>query len=215
MRKVTSEPSLPQHLMFSMRTLRTIIERFIRWGFLPVVSVLFRLNISPNTISVLGFSVVMFSVVLFIRGSLLAAGITFLLGSLLDVLDGELARTGGRVTIFGSILDSFLDRLSEGIVLISFAWYFVDRGETVGALITMLGMLSSIATSYVRARAEAVGVSCLVGWITRPERVLIIAMGMIFGQLLLAVSTLFLLTTLTVIQRIAHVRRVSADLDEK
>ena len=119
------------------------------------------------------------------------------------------------MTVFGSILDSFLDRLSEGIVLISFAWYFVDRGETVGALITMLGMLSSIATSYVRARAEAVGVSCLVGWITRPERVLIIAMGMIFGQLLLAVSTLFLLTTLTVIQRIAHVRRVSADLDEK
>ena len=170
-----------------MRTLRTIIERFIRWGFLPVVSVLFRLNISPNTISVLGFSVVMFSVALFIRGSLLAAGITFLLGSLLDVLDGELARAGGRVTVFGSILDSFLDRLSEGIVLISFAWYFVDRGETVGALITMLGMLSSIATSYVRARAEAVGVSCLVGWITRPERVLIIAMGMNFGQLLLAV----------------------------
>ena len=198
-----------------MRTLRTIIERFIRWGFLPVVSVLFRLNISPNTISVLGFSVVMFSVVLFIRGSLLAAGITFLLGSLLDVLDGELARTGGRVTVFGSILDSVLDRLSEGIVLISFAWYFVDRGETVGALITMLGMLSSIATSYVRARAEAVGVSCLVGWITRPERVFIIAMGMIFGQILLAVSILFLLTTLTVIQRIAHVRRASADLDEK
>ena len=198
-----------------MRTLRTIIERFIRRGFLPVVSVLFRLNISPNTISVLGFSVVMFSVALFIRGSLLAAGITFLLGSLLDVLDGELARTGGRVTVFGSILDSFLDRLSEGIVLISFAWYFVDRGETVGALITMLGMLSSIATSYVRARAEAVGVSCLVGWITRPERVLIIAMGMIFGQILLAVSILFLLTTLTVIQRIAHVRRASADLDEQ
>jgi len=159
-----------------MRALRTIIERFIRRGLVPVISVLVRLNISPNTISTLGFLIVMFSVVLFVRGSLLVAGITFLLGSLLDVLDGELARTGGRMTVFGSVLDSLLDRLSEGIVLIAFAWHFADRGETIGVLLTMLGMLSSIGTSYVRARAEAVGVTCIVGWITRPERVLIIAM---------------------------------------
>jgi CDP-diacylglycerol--glycerol-3-phosphate 3-phosphatidyltransferase len=156
----------------------------------------------------------MISVFLFVMDSFVAAGVTFLIGSLFDVLDGELARTGHRVTSFGSVLDSILDRFSEGIVLIAFAWYFADRGETVGVVITMLGMLGSIATSYVRARAEAIGTTCTVGWVTRSERVLIIAVGMFSGQIFLAVSILFLVTTLTVIQRVLHVRSLLVQKDK-
>lgn len=197
-----------------MVNFRAIVERFLRRGLRPIVWILVRLNISPNALSFFGFCLVMISVFLFVMDSFVAAGVTFLIGSLFDVLDGELARTGHRVTSFGSVLDSILDRFSEGIVLIAFAWYFADRGETVGVVITMLGMLGSIATSYVRARAEAIGTTCTVGWVTRSERVLIIAVGMFSGQIFLAVSILFLVTTLTVIQRVLHVRSLLVQKDK-
>ena len=138
----------------------------------------------------------------------MAAGLIFLLGSLLDVLDGELARASNRVTLFGAVFDSLLDRISEGVLLIAIAWYFADRGEVAGVVITAAGMLGSVSTSYVRARAEAVGATCTVGWITRPERIIILTLGMILGQLFAAVLILFVLTILTVIQRTAHVHRM-------
>ena len=83
-----------------------------------------------------------------------------------------------------------------------------DRGEAASVVITVAGMLGSVSTSYVRARAEAVGITCTVGWITRPERIIILTLGLIFGQLFAAIVILFVLATLTVIQRTAHVHRM-------
>jgi len=173
-----------------------------------MIRLLIRLQISPNGMSVTGFLVTMVAVGLFVSGMPVAAGLIFLLGSLFDVIDGELARVGNRVTPFGAVIDSFLDRISEGVLLIAIAWYFADRGETASVVITVAGMLGSVSTSYVRARAEAVGTTCTVGWVTRPERIIILTLGMIFGQLFVAIVILFVLTTLTVIQRIVHVHRM-------
>ena len=153
----------------------------------------------------------MVAVGLFIGGVPVAAGLIFLLGSLLDVLDGELARASNRVTPFGAVIDSLLDRISEGALLIAIAWYFADRGEVAGVVITVAGMLGSVSTSYVRARAEAVGMTCAVGWITRPERIIILTLGMIFGQIFASIVILFVLATLTVIQRTAHVHRMGRE----
>jgi CDP-diacylglycerol--glycerol-3-phosphate 3-phosphatidyltransferase len=159
-------------------------------------------------VSITGFLVTIVAVGLFVGGSPVVAGLIFLLGSLLDVLDGELARASDRVTPFGAVIDSLLDRISEGTLLIAIAWYFADRGEVAGVVITMAGLLGSMSTSYVRARAEAAGTTCTAGWITRPERIIIMTMGVIFDMLFIAVVILFVLATLTVIQRTAHVHRL-------
>jgi CDP-diacylglycerol--glycerol-3-phosphate 3-phosphatidyltransferase len=166
------------------------------------------LHISPNAVSVTGFLVTMVAVGFFVVGMPVVAGLIFLLGSLLDVLDGELARTGNQVTSFGAIIDSLFDRISEGVLLIAIAWYFADRGEIASVVITMAGMLGSVSTSYVRARSEAVGITCTVGWITRPERVVILTLGMIVNQVFIAIVVLLVLTILTVIQRIVHVHHM-------
>ena len=191
-----------------MENFRIQVERLIRQALGPVVQILVRLQVSPNVVSVTGILVTIGAVGLFVGGAPVAAGLIFLLGSLLDVLDGELARASNRVTPFGAIFDSLLDRISEGVLLIAIAWYFADRGEVAGVVITVAGMLGSVSTSYVRARAEAVGMTCTVGWITRPERIIILTLGMIFGQLFAAIVILFVLATLTVIQRTAHVHRM-------
>ena len=191
-----------------MENFRIQVERLIRQALGPVVQILVRLQVSPNAVSVTGILVTIGAVGLFVGGAPVVAGLIFLLGSLLDVLDGELARASNRVTPFGAIFDSLLDRISEGVLLIAIAWYFADRGEVAGVVITVAGMLGSVSTSYVRARAEAVGMTCTVGWITRPERIIILTLGMIFGQLFAAIVILFVLATLTVIQRTAHVHRM-------
>ena len=191
-----------------MENFRIHVERLIRQALGPVIEFLVRRQVSPNAVSVTGFLVTIVAVGLFIGGAPVAAGLIFLLGSLLDVLDGELARASNRVTPFGAVIDSLLDRISEGALLIAIAWYFADRGEVAGVVITVAGMLGSVSTSYVRARAEAVGMTCAVGWITRPERIIILTLGMIFGQLFAAIVILFVLATLTVIQRTAHVHRL-------
>jgi CDP-diacylglycerol--glycerol-3-phosphate 3-phosphatidyltransferase len=187
---------------------RIQIERLIRRAFGPLIQILVRCQIGPNAVSVTGFLVTIVAVGLFVGGAPVAGGLIFLLGSLLDVLDGELARASNRVTPFGAVIDSLLDRISEGALLIAIAWYFADRGEVAGVVITMAGMLGSVSTSYVRARAEAVGTTCAVGWITRPERIIILTLGMIFGQIFAAIVILFVLATLTVIQRTVHVHRM-------
>ncbi|SVC73815.1 uncharacterized protein METZ01_LOCUS326669, partial [marine metagenome] len=135
---------------------RLHVERLIRQALGPVIEFLVRCQVSPNAVSVTGFLVTIVAVGLFIGGVPVAAGLIFLLGSLLDVLDGELARASNRVTPFGAVIDSLLDRISEGALLIAIAWYFADRGEVAGVVITVAGMLGSVSTSYVRARAEAV-----------------------------------------------------------
>ena len=191
-----------------MENFRIQVERLIRQALGPVVQILVLLQVGPNAVSVTGFLVTIGAVGLFVGGAPVAAGLIFLLGSMLDVLDGELARASNRVTPFGAIFDSLLDRISEGVLLIAIAWYFADRGEVAGVVITVAGMLGSVSTSYVRARAEAVGTTCTVGWITRPERIVILTLGMIFGQLFAAIVILFVLATLTVIQRTAHVHRM-------
>jgi CDP-diacylglycerol--glycerol-3-phosphate 3-phosphatidyltransferase len=190
---------------------RKQVERLIRQMLGPVIKFLVRLQVGPNTISVTGFLVTIVAVGLFIGRAPVAAGVIFVLGSLLDVLDGELARASNRVTPFGAVIDSLLDRVSEGVLLIAIAWYFADRGEVAGVVITVAGMLGSVSTSYVRARAEAVGTACTVGWITRPERIIILTLGMIFGQLFAAVVILFVLATLTVIQRTVHIHRMARE----
>jgi CDP-diacylglycerol--glycerol-3-phosphate 3-phosphatidyltransferase len=133
----------------------------------------------------------------------------------MDTLDGRYSRMSGKGTMFGAFLDSTLDRIEEGVVLTAIAWYFADGGEAVAAAACVATVLGSLMVSYTRARAEALGVECKVGLATRPVRVVILSIGLVFAKgaglgdfelLEASIYALAALTAFTVGQRVWHVR---------
>src|SRR6266704_214309 len=176
---------------------------------------LMRTSVPPNTLTHAG-------VVLCIGSSLpvyfeyrneilfywLGASI-FVIGSILDILDGALARAGGKTTPFGAFLDSTTDRVSEGFVLGAIALVFARRGEMLPLAFTIAGIAGSFLVSYTRARAEALGLRGDVGLGSRAERVVVITAGLVlapWGALQWAIYLLTVTAWLTVLQRILHVR---------
>jgi CDP-diacylglycerol--glycerol-3-phosphate 3-phosphatidyltransferase len=172
-------------------------------------------RLTPNAISLTGFALNLAAAVLVFERLFVLAGIAFIVGSIMDTLDGRYSRMSGKGTQFGAFLDSTLDRLEEGIVLIAVGAYFASRHEQVAAAATVAAVLGSLMVSYTRARAEALGVECKVGLATRPVRVVILSIGLVFAKgaglghfelLAPAVYVLAALTIFTTFQRIWHVR---------
>ncbi|HEY1593085.1 MAG TPA: CDP-alcohol phosphatidyltransferase family protein [Solirubrobacteraceae bacterium] len=173
-------------------------------------------RLTPNAISLTGFALNVAAAGLVVARLFFLAGIAFIIGSIMDTLDGRYSRMSGKGTPFGAFLDSTLDRLEEGIVLIAVGAYFASRHDEAAVAATVAAVLFSLMVSYTRARAEALGVECKVGLATRPVRVVILAIGLVFARgaslgnfslLAPAVYVLAGLTLLTTIQRIVHVRR--------
>src|SRR5690606_33015034 len=145
------------------------------------------------------------------------AGLAFVVGSICDTLDGRYSRMSGKGTAFGAFLDSTLDRIEEGVVLTAVAWYFAEvKGDAVAVACVVLTVLGSLMVSYTRARAEALGAACKVGLATRAVRVVILSVGLFFAEgagivdvelLAPAIYVMAVLTTVTMLQRILHVRR--------
>jgi len=172
-------------------------------------------RLTPNAISLTGFLLNLVAAGLVVGRLFFLAGIAFIVGSIMDTLDGRYSRMSGKGSQFGAFLDSTLDRLEEGIVLTAVAAYFAARHNQVAVAAVVAGVLGSLMVSYTRARAEALGVECKVGLATRPVRVVIISAGLVFAKgaslghfelLAPAVYVLAGLTVFTTIQRIWHVR---------
>jgi CDP-diacylglycerol--glycerol-3-phosphate 3-phosphatidyltransferase len=173
-------------------------------------------RLTPNAISLTGLALNLLAAALVWERLFFLGGVAFIVGSIMDTLDGRYSRMSGKGTPFGAFLDSTLDRIEEGIVLTAVAGYFALQGDRVAAAAVVVAVLASLMVSYTRARAEALGVECKVGIATRPVRVVILSIGLIFArgaslgsfQLLApAVYVLAGLSLITVGQRIAHVRR--------
>ena len=173
-------------------------------------------RLTPNAISLTGFALNLVAAVLVWERLFFLGGIAFIVGSIMDTLDGRYSRMSGKGTPFGAFLDSTLDRIEEGIVLTAVAGYFALHQDRVAAAAVVVAVLASLMVSYTRARAEALGVECKVGIATRPVRVVILSIGLVFArgaslgdfQLLEpAVYVLAVLSVITVAQRIRHVRR--------
>jgi len=173
-------------------------------------------RLTPNAISLTGFTLNLLAAGLVVGRLFFLAGVAFIVGSIMDTLDGRYSRMSGKGTPFGAFLDSTLDRLEEGIVLTAVAAYFAARGNEVAVAAVVAAVLASLMVSYTRARAEALGVECKVGLATRAVRVVILSAGLVFAKgasfghfelLAPAVYVLAALAILTVGQRIAHVRR--------
>jgi CDP-diacylglycerol--glycerol-3-phosphate 3-phosphatidyltransferase len=173
-------------------------------------------RLTPNAISLTGFILNLAAAALLVDRLFFLAGVAFIVGSVMDTLDGRYSRMSGKGTPFGAFLDSTLDRLEEGIVLTAVAAYFASRHNQVAVAAVVIAVLASLMVSYTRARAEALGVQCKVGLATRPVRVVILSAGLVFAKgaslghfelLAPAVYVLAGLSLVTVVQRIVHVRR--------
>ena len=159
------------------------------------------LGITPNMISLFGFAGNLVAAWLITRDELIWAGVVFLFFSVLDLVDGAVARATGLASPFGAVFDAILDRASEAIVLASCGWYFAERGEQIQAASAYAAIFGSIAVSYMRARAEVVGVSMREGLFRRQERVGLLAIGLLFNALTIAVGALAVLANFTALQR--------------
>jgi CDP-diacylglycerol---glycerol-3-phosphate 3-phosphatidyltransferase len=173
-------------------------------------------RLTPNAISLTGLALNVLAAVLVWERLFFLGGLAFVIGSIMDTLDGRYSRMSGKGTPFGAFLDSTLDRIEEGIVLTAVAATFAREGRAGAAGAVVIAVLASLMVSYTRARAEALGVECKVGIATRAVRVVILSAGIIFARgaslghfslLAPSVYVLAALSVLTVLQRIWHVRR--------
>ncbi len=194
----------------------------------PVVTALARAGITPLGVTAGGLVVSLAGAVFIARGSLRIGALILLAGSLFDVLDGSLARRIGAESAFGAFIDSTIDRVTElaffGALVIHFAR--AAGLENAGAqtaprmlaagdvrlLLLLAALGGSFLTSYTRARAEGLGLECRVGILERPERIAILFIGLLAGGAVLdaGIAVLAVLTTVTAVQRIVHVRRLTA-----
>src|SRR5947209_16491655 len=132
-------------------------------------------RLTPNAISLTGFALNVAAAGLVVGRLFFLAGIAFIVGSVMDTLDGRYSRMSGKGTPFGAFLDSTLDRLEEGIVLTAVAAYFASRHNQAAVAGVVAAVLGSLMVSYTRARAEALGVAGKVGIATRPVRVVVLS----------------------------------------
>ena len=177
----------------------------------PAVQLLVRTSITPNNLSWLGFSIAVGAAVLIATGHLFVAGFVVLAAGFFDMLDGALARRTNQVTSSGAVLDSILDRVSEAVLLLGILifYLFSDSRSTLGILLVCLALIGSPLTSYIRARAEAIGIECKIGLFTRPERVIVLAVGLlaspINNALIIALAIIATLSFVTAGQRLFYV----------
>ena len=180
------------------------------------VSGLARTRITPNALTATGVSLCLVAAVLVPfenRDKLLfywlAAGV-FVVGSVLDILDGALARAGGKTTPFGAFLDSTTDRVGEGAMLAAIALVFARDGNDTAVVFTVAAVAGSFLVPYARAKAESLGLRGDVGLGSRAERVVVITTGLVFapwGGLQWAIIVLAATAWITVLQRILYVRK--------
>jgi CDP-diacylglycerol--glycerol-3-phosphate 3-phosphatidyltransferase len=184
------------------------------------VTGLARTRVTPNALTAAGVTLCLAAAVLVpfeSRDKLLfywLAAAVFVVGSVLDILDGALARAGGRSTPFGAFFDSTTDRVGEGAMLAAIGLVFARAGNDIAVVFTIVAVGGSFLVPYVRAKAEALGLRGDVGLGSRAERVVVITGGLVFapwGGLQWAIYLLAATAWLTVLQRILHVRKQLID----
>jgi phosphatidylinositol phosphate synthase len=180
------------------------------------VTGLARTRVTPNALTVAGVTLCIVAAVIVpfeSRNELLwfwLGAVVFVVGSVLDILDGALARAGGKSTPFGAFLDSTTDRVGEGAMLAAIGFVLARQGDDLAVLFTVVAVAGSFLVPYVRAKAEALGLRGDVGLGSRAERVVVITAGLVlapWGLLPYAIYLLAATSWVTVVQRVLHVRK--------
>ncbi len=194
--------------MLNFQELRRKAGRLLTDPLVPLIS---KLKLTPDMMTTIGLVLNLVAAVVIGFGHLLWGGLIFLLAGLFDLLDGALARYMEKTTRFGALFDSTMDRVTEGALFLSFifitgvgAWPYNVNWQL--ALI-FLALIGSFLTSYIRARAEGLDIDCTVGLFTRVERVIILALGLLFNQVFVALAIVVVLSFVTAGQRFVHAWR--------
>lgn len=171
-----------------------------------------RTGLTPNQLTVLGLVLNAVVAVALALGKLQLGGVLLLVAGAFDMLDGAVARATGKVTRFGGVLDSVLDRYSEALVLGGLLIWIVraDLG-VVPVLLCYATIVGSLLVSYVRARAEGAGIPLTQGFFARPERIVVLAVGLLLARPVAILWLLAIATNVTVLQRVWLVRQAARD----
>jgi CDP-diacylglycerol---glycerol-3-phosphate 3-phosphatidyltransferase len=173
-------------------------------------------GITPNGLTVIGFLLTAVTALVLASGALLWGGVMLAIAATFDMLDGKLARATGQSSAFGAFFDSTIDRYAEGATLLALAYYYSGlqdgRTQLILLFVTLIG---SLMVSYTRARAEGLGIACKSGIMQRPERIVVLILGLITGWMLPVLWVLAIMTNVTVVQRIYEVytgSKISSDV---
>jgi len=195
-----------------------LLNKHLVNGFLtvtePLARLLVSLDIHPHVVTFAGLVFSLLSGLYFIQGAFLYAGIMVILAGICDVLDGRLARETNKISKFGALFDSTIDRYSEVLIFLGLATYFLRQGSYL-VLLIILAIAGSFMVSYTRARAEGLGIECRIGLMQRPERMTFLAAGAILGSipgtrnffLVLFLWLIAIFANITVIQRIIYIKK--------
>lgn len=218
------------------KRLRDKLQQGIYFVINPFVRLLIRIGVTPNMVTTIGLLGNIAAAVIFVYAGYTATpgnlnyplltlgGTVIILFSLFDMLDGQVARLGNMASTFGAMYDSVLDRYCELFTLGGISYYLIQCGYVIGALITFVALVGSIMVSYVRARAEGLGLECKVGFMQRPERVVVTSLGALITGivgtnltnndfdpltiLIAAMAIIAVFANITAFARIAHCRRL-------
>lgn len=188
-----------------------ISERLGTWArqkMLVVGGFLGKFGVTPNMLTIAGFilNCIVAAIIASGRGQL--GGVLLLFASAFDMLDGAVARSTGKTSKFGGFFDSTVDRYSEIVVYVGLLWYILGTDDWKwGAMLVLLSATGAVMVSYARARAEAAGWKASVGILARPERVVVLSLGLIIDRPMWALIILAIATNLTAVMRMAHVWR--------
>lgn len=167
----------------------------------PIIDIIEKTGLKPDSLTIIGFILALGGAAVLAYGNLLSAAIIILIASVFDMLDGALARRINKVTKRGGFLDSSLDRLSEGAILIGIIAYFYAQEMVWGVVITAIALALSQVVSYLRAKAEVYGIDKVTGIFTRPERIVVLVLGLLINQLFIAILIIAIFSAVTTAQR--------------
>lgn len=193
-----------------MRSVKVGFRGFVQ----PLAVALARAGIQANWLTYLGFLLNVGVAIIVAEGWLSIGGALFLIVNALDFLDGAVARAAGTAGAFGAFLDSVLDRYSEAVVFVGLIVWYSRADDTFAVIVTALALAGSFMVSYCRARAEGLGLDCEVGLLQRPERIVVLGIGLMLTEythqlvLVAVLVVLAVMTNVTAYQRMRHVAKL-------
>lgn len=171
-------------------------------------------RIHPNVFTCVGLAINAVGAWMLSRGEFFQAGLVVLLAAVFDLVDGPIARSSGRVTRFGGFLDSVIDRYSDLILLVGMLVYYASVNRFGYIVLTAVAMTGSVMVSYVRARSENEIPKCKVGFLERPERIVLLIIGTLFNRMPAVLWVIAVLSNLTVVHRIVHTWKETTRIDQ-
>src|SRR6201997_478522 len=175
-----------------------------RWLLEKIVDVVASTGINPNLLTFFGLLVNCWAALLFAIGEFRSAALVIFFAAFLDILDGQVARREKRVTAFGAFFDSTLDRYSDMALYMGLLVYYAVNGRSAYVVLAAVATAGSVMVSYSRARAESLIPACKVGFMERPERMVLLILGGAFDRMAPALWVISVVSTLTVIHRITY-----------